>query len=72
MYNTEKGFVVNQVPAAHSYIKYSNDSPYVIEHKATQFDSIIWNLITMPSVSTEYYFYLPEGSIIQGYNIDLQ
>ena len=72
MYDTEKGFAVNQVPAAHSYIKYSNDSPYVIEHKATQFDGIMWNLITIPSVSTEYYFYLPEGSIIQGYNIDLQ
>ena len=72
MYDTEKGFAVNQVPAAHSYIKYSNDNPCVIEHKAARFDGIMWNLITMPSVSTEYYFYLPEGSILQGYNIDLQ
>ena len=72
MFDTEKGFAVNQVPAAHSYIKYSNDNPCVIEHKAVRFDGIMWNLITMPSVSTEYYFYLPEGSIIQGYNIDLQ
>ena len=61
MYDTEKGFAVNQVPAAHSYIQYSNSNPSVIEHKAMRFDSIIWNLITMPSVSTEYYFYLPEG-----------
>ena len=72
MYDTEKGFAVNQVPAAHSYIQYSNSNPYVIEHKAMRFDSIICNLITMLSVSTEYQFYLPEGSIIQGYNIDLQ
>lgn len=72
MYDTEKGYTVNQVPAKHSYIQYSQHDPYVIQHSAVKFDDAFWNLIAFPSVDTEYYFYIPEGSIVQGYNIDLQ
>ena len=45
--------------------------PYLVFHHARKFDSFLWNLITFPETD-EYYFYIPEGSIIQDYTVDLK
>lgn len=66
-----RGITSGQTDAKHSFINYTEDEPYVIIRKAKKFDSFFWNLITVPWTN-EYFFYIPEGSIIQDYTIDLK
>ena len=65
-----KGIASGQAKAKYSYINYTEKEPYVVFHHAKKFDSFFWNLITFPWTD-EYYFYIPEGSIVQDYTIDL-
>ena len=65
-----RGIASGQAKAKHSYINYTEDEPYLVFHHARKFDSFLWNLITLPWAD-EYYFYIPEGSIVQDYTIDL-
>lgn len=72
IYETPKGLTVKSVDAEHSYINYTEGKPILIIKTATRFKDSILNLIAIPLDSTEYYFYIPEGSVITTYNIDLQ
>ena len=65
-----RGIASGQAKAKYSYINYTEKEPYLVFHQARKFDSFLWNLITFPETD-EYYFYIPEGSIVQDYTIDL-
>jgi hypothetical protein len=65
-----KGFTTAQIAADQSYVSYGN-TPSV---KTVQycFTNDFLNCLFIPWYNTEYYITVPEGSIIQSYNIDLQ
>ena len=67
-----KGKQIKEYRTSNSYIDYipSNEQPYIKEVK-TELKNDYWYLIPTKSKS-EYIFYIPEGSVIEEYNIDLQ
>lgn len=67
-----KGFVTDYNYAEHSYINYVEESeaPYLKEVVCGIAPG--WNWILMPVKEYEYYFYIPEGSITNNYNVDLK
>lgn len=67
-----KGLVTDYNYAEHSYINYVEDSesPYLKEVKCGIDPDWYWILVPMEEY--EYYFYIPEGSITNNYNIDLK
>lgn len=68
-----KGYTVEQVNADWCYINYivEGEQPYIREI-IYEFDNDFLNFMFIAPYSTEYYIYIPEGSITQEYRIDLQ
>lgn len=74
MYMEEgKGYTVNQLNADWCYINYiaEGEQPYIRE-VVYDFDNGFLNFMFIAPYPTEYYIYIPEGSITQEYRIDLQ
>lgn len=67
---TEFGYSVTNVDADNAYIQYSNDRCHLEKHTYT-FNNWFVRLIAVPC-STRYVFYIPEGSIINNYSVDLK
>ncbi len=66
------GYAIEQVEADECYVKYTKDTPKavpIIYHYGGWLK--FWCGVT-ESESSSYVFYLPEGSIIEQYNIDLK
>lgn len=71
LYQTDKGITAKSIEANQSYIKNTNDDPYIEENKI-RFKNPVLNFLLGPW-STEYTIYIPEDSFIQeNYVIDLE
>ena len=67
----EYGYTVEQVKAEKSYVEYTSEQPYAVPiiKKYSGFTKF-WCGDSEERIG--YIFYLPEGSITDGYNIDLE
>ena len=70
MIDTERGYVMKNVKACDAYIKYDVEPRIVIEN-GCGFKHWYNNIWAFP-VSTQYTIYVPEGTILNNYNIDLK
>lgn len=71
LYQTDKGITAKSIEANQSYIKNTNDDPYIEENKI-RFKNPVLNFLLGPR-SVEYTIYIPEDSFIQeNYVIDLE
>jgi hypothetical protein len=68
--DTEFGYTVRDVDADNTYIK-NTDGKCHLETQTYEFDNWFVRLIAAP-MGERRIFYIPEGSILQNYNIDLQ
>ena len=68
----ELGYTVEQVKAKNCYVKYTQEDPYALPlYKKYGAFAKFW--LGDDTASTDgYIFYLPEGTIIQEYDIDLK
>lgn len=70
-YDTEYGIASDKTPAAYSFIKYvnENEQPYMVHTReySSQFVYYMWGLC-----ADWYTFYIPEGSVVEDYMIDLE
>lgn len=68
-----RGKQMQKYSSAKSYIIYisKKEQPHVEEVKV-KIKNIKDYIIYAPTSVTEYYFYIPEGSILEEYNVDLQ
>lgn len=67
---TDLGYTVKNVDADRAYIQYTSDR-YHIEKYSYTFDNWFVRLIAIP-VSERYVIYIPEGSIVNNYSVDLK
>ena len=70
MIDTERGYVIKNVKACDAYIKYDTDPRIVVESGRgfNHWYNYIWAFPT----SVCYTIYVPEGTILNNYNIDLK
>jgi hypothetical protein len=68
-----KGKHTEKYSASNSYINYisKGEQPYVKQVKRKIKNKSLY-MFYFPTPVTEYYFYIPEGSIVEEYNVDLQ
>lgn len=67
---TEFGYAVSNVDADNTYIQYTTDRCHLERYTYT-FDNWFVSLIAVP-LTDRYVFYIPEGSIINNYSVDLK
>ena len=70
MTDTKEGFQAKKIKAEDTYVRYS-DEPIVETYTATNFKNKLPWLIALP-IKSFYIVYIPEGSIIENYRIDLE
>lgn len=66
---TDMGYTINHMDADNVYIQYTTDRCHLETYSYT-FNSKFVRLIAAP-MSERYIFYIPDGSIINNYSIDL-
>lgn len=72
-YESDKGITIGEIPANETYINYSNDKPR-LETYNTHFESefLKHNFVYLGEDAEYYKLYIPEGSVIEEYKIDLE
>ena len=65
------GYKAETVDASNAYIEFTDEQPYV-SLVTYQFKDQWRNYFTIPYNYEDIFFYIPEGSILQNYNIDLK
>lgn len=70
MTDTKEGFQTKKIKAEDTYVRYS-DEPIVETYTATNFKNKLLWLIALP-INSYHIVYIPEGSIIENYRIDLE
>ena len=70
MTDTKEGFHAKKIKADDTYVRYSNE-PIVETYTATNFKNKFLWLIAFP-INSSHIVYIPEGSIIENYRIDLK
>lgn len=70
MIETERGYKIQDIAASNAYIKYDTNPRIVIEN-GCGFKHWYNNIWAFP-VRTHYTIYVPEGTILNNYNIDLK
>lgn len=70
MIDTERGYVMENVKACEAYIKYDTN-PRIVMESGRSFNHW-YNYIWAFPMSTHYTIYVPEGTILNNYNIDLK
>lgn len=70
MIDTERGYVIESVKACDTYIKYDTN-PRIVVERGNGFNHW-YNYIWAFPTSTHYTIYVPEGTILNNYNIDLK
>ena len=70
MTDTKEGFQAKKIKAEDTYVRYS-DEPIVETYTATNFKNKLLWLIALP-IKSFHIVYIPEGSIIENYQIDLK
>ena len=68
--NTEKGYKTEKVKSNNAYVVY-NDKPYVEKYEAVSFKHWYTYIYAIPATSY-YVLYVPEGTITNEFNIDLE
>ena len=72
MVETENGYTFEKIDANNTYIKYS-DNNFRIETKSyLTFDNPVLYWFALPMRNSETIIYIPEGSIVYDYEIDLE
>ena len=72
MVETENGYTFEKIDANNTYIKYS-DNNFRIETKSyLTFDNPVLYWFALPVKNSETIIYIPEGSIVYDYEIDLE
>ena len=72
MTDTELGYKSGKIDAGNTYVRYCEDEKPVVEtYYAVDFTNKWYYLFAIPS-DTYYIAYIPEGSIIENYQIDLK
>lgn len=72
-YESDKGITVGEIDADEVYINYTDKQPRLEEYQ-TKFKSefLNWSFAYLGEDSCYYKLYIPEGSIIEEYKIDLE
>ena len=70
MTDTKEGFQAKKIKAEDTYVRYS-DEPIVETYTATNFKNKLLWFIALP-IKSFHIAYIPEGSIIENYRIDLE
>ena len=72
-YESDKGITVGEIDADEVYINYTDKQPRLEEYR-TKFKSefLNWSFAYLGEDSCYYKLYIPEGSIIEEYKIDLE
>lgn len=70
MTDTKEGFQAKKIKAEDTYVRYS-DEAIVETYTATNFKNKLLWLIALP-IKSFHIVYIPEGSIIENYQIDLE
>lgn len=70
MTDTKEGFQAKKIKAEDTYVRYS-DKPIVETYTATNFKNKLLWFIALP-IKSFHIVYIPEGSIIENYRIDLK
>lgn len=70
LYNDENGITSATILSGNAYLHFSDEDPKVIVYKIYPTSPILKTLFG--SIGTKYDIYIPEGSIIENYNIDLK
>lgn len=70
MTDTKEGFQAKKIKAEDTYVRYS-DEQIVETYTATNFKNKLLWLIALP-IKSFHIVYIPEGSIIENYRIDLE
>lgn len=70
MTDTKEGFQAKKIKAEGTYVRYS-DEPIVETYAATNFKNKFLWLIALP-INSFHIVYIPEGSIIENYRINLE
>lgn len=70
MTDAKEGFQTKKIKAEDTYVRYS-DEPIVETYTATNFKNKLLWLIALP-INSFHIVYIPEGSIIENYRIDLE
>ena len=65
------GYTVEQVNADGCYVRYTDDTPRAVPIKE-HYNGWVKFWVGADEAKNGYIFYLPEGSIIEQYNIDLK
>lgn len=68
---TDLGYTVCDVNADDAYIQYTSDKCHLVR-RSYKFNNRFVRLIAMPMENDKYIFYIPDGSIINNYAIDLK
>lgn len=68
----ELGYTIEQVDADDCYVKYTEDTPKAVPIIYHYGGWIKFWCGTSKNTSSSYVFYLPEGTIVEQYNIDLK
>lgn len=71
MIDTERGYTMKNVKASDAYIKYDDAEPRLVIKHGRGFNHW-YNYIWAFPVNTQYTLYVPEGTILNNYNIDLK
>lgn len=67
---TDIGYTVKHVDADQTYIKYTSDRCHIERYTYT-YNNWLVNLIAVP-LTDRYIIYIPEGSIVNNYTVDLK
>lgn len=69
---TERGYIMQSVPASRAYVKYTDGEPALITTSANGFADSTAAIYALPDSRQYYTFCVPEGTIVQNYVVDLQ
>lgn len=72
MVETENGYTFEKIDANNTYIKYSDDNFRIETKSYLTFDNPVLYWFALPIKDSETIIYIPEGSIIYDYEIDLE
>ena len=72
MVETENGYTFEKINADNTYIKYSDDNFRIETKSYLTFDNPVLYWFALPVKNSETIIYIPEGSIVYDYEIDLE
>lgn len=68
---TEQGYITDKVKASRCYINYTNETPRIESYEATGFKTWTTWIYAIPAYH-HYSIYVPDGTIVTDYEINLE